>query len=110
MSQLFLIAFRNLVQHSRRTLLLGGAIMGVTALLVLLLGLLNGIRSTILESATTLMTGHVNVGGFFKVTAGAAAPVVTHYPDILTVIRREVPEVDYVTQRGRGWAKIWARG
>ena len=106
MSQLFLIAFRNLVQHSRRTLLLGGAIMGVTALLVLLLGLLNGIRSTILESATTLMTGHVNVGGFFKVTAGAAAPVVTHYPDILTVIRREVPEVDYVTQRGRGWAKV----
>jgi len=106
MSQLFLIAFRNLVQHSRRTLLLGGAIMGVTALLVLLLGLLNGIRSTILESATTLMTGHVNVGGFFKVTAGAAAPVVTHYPDILRVIRKDVPELDYVTQRGRGWAKV----
>jgi putative ABC transport system permease protein len=106
MSQLFLIAFRNLLQHSRRTLLLGGAIMGVTALLVLLLGLLNGIRSTILESATTLMTGHVNVGGFFKVTAGAAAPVVTHYPDILSVIRKEVPELDYVTQRGRGWAKV----
>jgi len=106
MSQLFLIAFRNLVHHSRRTLLLGGAIVGVTALLVLLLGLLNGIRSTILESATTLMTGHVNVGGFFKVTAGAAAPVVTHYPNILSVIRKEVPELDYVTQRGRGWAKV----
>jgi len=106
MSQLFLIAVRNLVQHSRRTLLLGGAIVGVTALLVLLLGVLHGIRSTILESATTLMTGHVNVGGFFKVTAGAAAPVVTHYPDILAVIRKEVPELDYVTQRGRGWAKV----
>ena len=106
MSQLFLIAVRNLVHHRRRTLLLGGAIMGVTTLLVLLLGLLNGIRSTILESATTLMTGHVNVGGFFKVTAGAAAPVVTHYPDILAVIRKEVPELEYVTQRGRGWAKV----
>lgn len=106
MSQLLLIAVRNLVQHSRRTLLLGGAIVGVTALLVLLLGVLNGIRSTILESATTLMTGHVNVGGFFKVTAGAAAPVVTHYPDVLAVVRKEVPELDYVTQRGRGWAKL----
>ena len=106
MSQLFLIAVRNLIQHSRRTLLLGGAIVGVTALLVLLLGMLNGIRSTILESATTLMTGHVNVGGFFKVTAGAAAPVVTHYPDVLSVVRKEVPELDYVTQRGRGWAKV----
>ena len=106
MGQLLLIAFRNLVQHRRRTLLLGGAIMGVTTLLVLLLGLLNGIRSTILESATTLMTGHVNVGGFFKVTAGAGAPVVTHYPEILQIIHKEVPELDYVTQRGRGWAKV----
>src|SRR5262245_65648690 len=98
MGQLFLIAVRNLVQHRRRTLLLGGAIMGVTTLLVLLLGLLNGIRSTILESATTLMTGHVNVGGFFKVTAGAGAPVVTRYPELLALIRKEVPELDYVTQ------------
>jgi putative ABC transport system permease protein len=106
MGQLFLIAVRNLVQHRRRTLLLGGAIVGVTALLVLLLGLLNGIRSTILESATTLMTGHVNVGGFFKVTAGAGAPVVTRYPEILQLIHKEVPELDYVTQRGRGWAKV----
>jgi len=104
--QLFLIAFRNLVQHSRRTLLLGGAIAGVTALLVVLLGLLNGIRTTILESATTLMTGHVNVSGFYKVTAGASAPVVTHYRKLLELIRREVPEVDFVTQRGRGWAKL----
>ena len=59
-----------------------------------------------LESATTLMTGHVNVGGFFKVTAGPAAPVVTHYPNILSSVRKEVPELDYVTQRGRGWAKV----
>ena len=109
MSKLFVdltIAFRNLVQHSRRTLLLGGAIAGVTALLVVLLGLLNGIRTTILESATTLMTGHVNVSGFYKVTAGASAPVVTHYRKLLELIRREVPEVDFVTQRGRGWAKL----
>jgi putative ABC transport system permease protein len=106
MGHLFLIAVRNLVQHRRRTLLLGGAIVGVTALLVLLVGLLSGIRFTILESATTLMTGHVNVGGFFKVTAGQSAPVVTHYPQVLALVRKNVPELDYVTQRGRGWAKV----
>ena len=106
MSQLFLIAFRNLVTHRRRTLMLGGAIGGVTMLLVVLLGLLNGIRSTILESATTLMTGQLNVGGFFKVTAGQSAPVVTHYRKVLEVIRTNVPELDYVTVRGRGWAKV----
>jgi ABC-type lipoprotein release transport system permease subunit len=106
MGQLFLIAVRNLVTHRRRTLMLGGAIAGVTLLLVVLLGLLNGIRSTILESATTLMTGHVNAAGFFKVTAGQSAPVVTHYRKVLEVIRANVPELDYVTQRGRGWAKV----
>ncbi len=106
MLQLFLIAFRNLLHHSRRTLLLGGAIVGVTALLVILVGLLNGIHFTILESATTLTTGHVNVGGFFKVTAGQAAPVVTRYPEVLAVVKKEVPELDYVTHRGRGWAKL----
>jgi putative ABC transport system permease protein len=106
MGQLFLIAVRNLVSHRRRTLMLGGAIAGVTLLLVVLLGLLNGIRTTILESATTLMTGHVNVGGFFKVTAGQSAPVVTHYQKVLDVVRANVPELDFVTERGRGWAKV----
>jgi putative ABC transport system permease protein len=106
MPQLFLIAFRNLVTHRRRTLMLGGAIAGVTMLLVVLLGLLNGIRATILESATTLMTGQVNVGGFFKVTAGQSSPVVTHYRKILDILRAQIPELDYVTERGRGWAKL----
>jgi putative ABC transport system permease protein len=106
MGQLFLIAVRNLVSHRRRTLMLGGAIAGVTLLLVVLLGLLNGIRTTILESATTLMTGHVNVGGFFKVTAGQSAPVVTHYQKVVDVVRANVPELDFVTERGRGWAKV----
>jgi putative ABC transport system permease protein len=106
MVQLLLIAIRNLVSHKRRTLMLGGAIAGVTMLLVVLLGLLNGIRSTILESATTLMTGHVNVGGFFKVTAGQSAPVVTHYRKVVDLVRASVPELDYLTERGRGWAKV----
>jgi putative ABC transport system permease protein len=106
LGQLFLIAFRNLLSHRRRSLMLGGAISGVTLLLVVLLGLLNGIRTTILESATTVMAGHVNVGGFFKVTAGQSAPVVTHYRRVLEVVRANVPELDFVTERGRGWAKL----
>ncbi|MCP3163893.1 ABC transporter permease [Myxococcus qinghaiensis] len=106
MFQLFLIAFRNLGTHRRRTVLLGGAIAGVTALLVILMGLSTGMKETMLRSATTLATGHVNVGGFYKVTAGQAAPVVTAYPKILEQVRKAVPELDYAVQRGRGWAKI----
>ncbi|MCP3097602.1 FtsX-like permease family protein [Myxococcus sp. K15C18031901] len=106
MFQLFLIAFRNLGTHRRRTLLLGGAIAGVTTLLVILMGLSTGMKESMLRSATTLATGHVNVAGFYKVTAGQAAPVVTGYPKIIEQIRQDVPELDYVVQRGRGWAKL----
>jgi putative ABC transport system permease protein len=106
MLQLILIAFRNLLAHRRRTLLLGGAIAFVTALFVLMTGLANGMRATMLESATTLSTGHVNVGGFFKVAAGQSAPAVTGYGKVLELVRREVPEVDYITDRGRGFAKL----
>ena len=108
MSKLFvdlIIAFRSLIQHSRRSLFLGTAIASVTALLVLLTGLSTGIRETMIETATTLSTGHVNVGGFFKVTAGQAAPVVTEYAKVLEVVKRSVPEMAFAVQRGRGWAK-----
>lgn len=106
MLQTLQIATRSLLQHRRRTFVLGGAIAAVTALLVLLVGLSVGMQRTMLVSATTLMTGHVNVAGFYKVTAGQSAPVVTRYREVLEVVRREVPELDYVTQRGRGWAKL----
>ena len=100
------IAFRNLVQHRRRTVFLGAAIAAVTALLVLLTGLSTGMRETMLDTATTLSTGHVNVGGFFKVTAGQAAPVVTDYQKVLEVAKKAVPEMDFAVHRGRGWAKV----
>jgi ABC-type lipoprotein release transport system permease subunit len=51
------------------------------------------------------MTGDVNVGGFFKVTSGSAAPLVTDWPKVLEATRQAVPELDYYTVRGRGWAK-----
>lgn len=102
----FQIAFRSLTQHGRRTLFLGTAIAAVTALLILLNGLSTGIRETMTHTATTLSTGHLNVGGFFKVTAGQSAPVVTEWKKVLEVAKQAVPELDFAVQRGRGWAKI----
>jgi putative ABC transport system permease protein len=106
MGQLFLIAIRNLRQHSKRTLLLGGAIAGVMALLVLLLSISAGIHATLLESATTLSTGHMNIGGFYKVTAGQSAPVVTHYKKLREIVENTLTDVDYIAARGRGWGKL----
>jgi ABC-type lipoprotein release transport system permease subunit len=100
------IAFRSLVQHGRRTAFLGTAIASVTALLVLLTGLSTGVEETMIDTATTISTGHLNVGGFFKVTAGQAAPVVTDYKKVLAVAKQALPEMLFAVHRGRGWAKI----
>lgn len=102
----FQIAFRSLTQHARRSAFLGAAIAAVTVLLILLNGLAAGISETMIRTATTLTTGHVNVGGFFKVTAGQSAPVVTDYQKILAITKAAVPEVAFTVQRGRGWAKL----
>jgi ABC-type lipoprotein release transport system permease subunit len=99
------MAGRNLRQHGRRNLFLGGALAAVTGLLVLLGGLTSGMEAAMMESANTLLTGNVNVGGFFKVTSGSAAPLVSDYPKALATLREKVPELDYFTVRVRGWAK-----
>ncbi len=99
------LAARNLAAHSRRNLFLGGALAAVTGLLVLLGALTSGMEAAMTQSATTLMTGHVNVGGFFKITSASTAPLVSEYPRVLAEVERQVPELDYVTVRGRGWAK-----
>lgn len=101
-----LISFRSLLQHRLRSGLLGGAIGLVTAGLVLVTGVSTGINDTLLVSATTLMSGHLNVGGFYKATSGQSAPVVTNFQKVDSVIRAEFPELDYIVHRGRGWAKL----
>jgi putative ABC transport system permease protein len=99
------IAARNLARHTRRSVLLGGALAAVTGLLVLLGALTGGMEAAMMESATTLMTGHVNVGGFFKITSSSTAPLVSDYPKVLEAVKPHVPGLDYFTVRGRGWSK-----
>jgi len=99
------MAVRNLRQHVRRNLFLGGALGAVTGLLVLLGGLTSGMEEAMMRSAETLLTGQVNVGGFFKVTSGSAAPLVSEYPKALATLQEQVKDIDYYTVRVRGWAK-----
>jgi putative ABC transport system permease protein len=106
MSRLFLIAFRNILEHRRRSLTLGAAIALVTVLLVLLMGISNGIQSTLFRSATTLIAGHVTVGGVYKFTPSSAAPIVTDYREIRTLVEENVEGIDYVIDRMRGFGKI----
>jgi putative ABC transport system permease protein len=102
----FRIALMNLVEHAKRTAFLGGAIAVVTAMFVFLGALSNGLQSTLIESATTLVSGHLNVGGFYKITAGQAAPLVSEYPKVMKIVEQSLPELDYAVVRGRGWGKL----
>lgn len=106
MGTLLPIAVRNLLQGGRRVYLLATALALVAALLVLLDALAAGLEASMTHSATTLASGHVNVGGFFKVTSGQAAPVVVDTPKIRTLVQAEVPELDYQIDRVRGWARL----
>jgi len=100
------IALLSLLQHRRRTGVLGAAIALVTAMLVLMLGVSEGMNQSLVEVSTTLMSGHVNVAGFYKVTSGQAAPVVTRARELEAVVRQAVPELTYIASRGRGWARV----
>ncbi len=104
------IAFLSLWQHRRRTGVLMASISLVTALMVVMLGIGEGMQRSLVDMSTTLMSGHVNVAGFFKVTAGQAAPVVTRADELEVLLRKEVPELKYVVSRGRGFAKFVSEG
>jgi ABC-type lipoprotein release transport system permease subunit len=106
MGRLLIIAVRNLLQNKRRTLLLGLAIVAVTMLLVLMGALGNGIRSTMLTAGTAMITGHVNVGGFYKITSGDASPVLVGAAKLEADVRELVPDADHVVVRYRGFGKL----
>ncbi len=106
MSQLFTIARRNLISHRGRTLILGGAIALVTCLMVFMMALTRGIKARMIENATALSTGHVNVGGFLKISQSSAAPIVTQAARVRELLAREVPEATLIVDRVRAYGKI----
>ncbi|PKN58733.1 MAG: ABC transporter permease [Deltaproteobacteria bacterium HGW-Deltaproteobacteria-14] len=102
MGRILLIALRNVFTHTRRSLLLGGAIAFVTFLLVALFAFSSGLQANMLESATTLVSGHVNVGGFYKVSPAVARPIVIDYAKVEAVVRATSPHIRAISRRARG--------
>lgn len=100
------ICIRNLVQARRRTFLLCSALGGVAMFMVVLMTLSQGISDTMTSAAKILVTGDINVGGFYKTRSNNAALVVTPANDISHLILDNVPEVARVTDRPRGWGKL----
>jgi putative ABC transport system permease protein len=106
MSTFFTIALRNLIQAKRRTLFLSLALFMISMLLVLLMALSEGVSQTMLRSATILVAGHVNVGGFYKPKVDMGYPIVTDVSKVKQIINETVEGLDYIVDRGRGWGKL----
>ena len=100
------IALLNLLEHRRRSAILGTAFAVVACLSVLLSALVSGARNSTLEVATTAATGELNVSGYFKVTSGQPATVISDYQPLKQVVQRVLPEMDSMVERGRGWGRI----
>ena len=101
------VAFRNLLQARRRSLLLALALSVVSMLLVLLLSLSQGMSNSLLETTTTLASGHVNVHGFYKPSPNSAAwPMVSDEQELRAIVREALPEHAYVTSRMHGFGKV----
>ncbi len=107
---LFVMATRNLIAARRRSLLLGSAIGLVAMALIVLLSLANGIEDSMIQSATTLSAGHVNVAGFYKTTPTDAAPLVTDKNAVRAIVEQNVEGIEYIVERHRGWGKIISPG
>ena len=105
-----IIAFRNLFQAKRRTLLLGSAIAFVSLLLLLLLSISKGVSNKLIEASTLTSTGHVNIAGFYKQRANSATTLITNRQEIRELVRANVSGLELVTDRARGWGRLIGPG
>ena len=102
----FLVALRNLFRAKRRTLLLGLAIAIVAMLFTVLRSVSSSVSQRMIESATTLSAGHVNVGGFSKLRKKGADAVLSGRAELKAVLQELVPEAVLLVDRSRGWGRI----
>ncbi|NBO37936.1 ABC transporter permease [bacterium] len=105
-----IIAFRNLIQARRRTLLLGSAIAFVSLLLLLLLSMSKGVSEKLIEASTLTSTGHINVAGFYKQRSNSATPLITNREEIRKLVQENVKGLAKVTDRARGWGRLIGPG
>jgi ABC-type lipoprotein release transport system permease subunit len=107
MRQTLLIASRNLLGRRSRTLILGSAITLVALILTVLLGLTNAFQSSLFEAGTALLSGHINVGGFNKISVNSATPVIKDTPRLMEVARKAAgDDALFLTDRLAGFGKI----
>ncbi|MEL6545761.1 MAG: FtsX-like permease family protein [Myxococcota bacterium] len=100
------IAVRNLLQARRRSLILGTALAAITGAFVMTLALSSGIHAAMVRTSTVLLSGHVNVGGFYKYKTNDAHAVVSEFQTIRNLIKDRMDGVRSIVDRQRGFATL----
>ncbi|MBK7844343.1 MAG: ABC transporter permease [Bdellovibrionales bacterium] len=106
MKTFFLIAYRNVMQRRGRSFMLAGAIFAVTLIFASLLSLVQGVKETMIGNGTALMTGHLNIAGFYKISQSSANPQVTKYLSLLEYAQTQIPEATIVLDRVKAYGKV----
>lgn len=106
MKTFFLIAYRNILQRRGRSLMLAAAIFGVTVIFAMLLSLVQGVKDAMIGNGTALMTGHLNIAGFYKISQSSANPQVTKFPPLLEYAKSQIPESSVIIDRVKAYGKV----
>jgi putative ABC transport system permease protein len=108
MLALLRIALRNLFIDRERGLLLFFIIASASAVLVGMMSLTAGVGSAQRQAVKTLLSGELNVGGYFKVHPDTLAPVMGDVRRVRAVVEPLVPAGCGLRERGRGFASVGA--
>jgi putative ABC transport system permease protein len=103
---LFRIALNNLLASRRRTLFLGGALFLVTLFFMLMLSLTAGVTENLIRAATTISSGHVNIGGYYKSTPSDSQTIVLNVAQLKKEAATALPDAVKIVDRLRGWGKV----
>jgi len=87
-------------------MILGGVVAGIAFVLTFLLALIQGVQSTMIHNGTALMSGHVNIAGFYKITPSSASPTVTQFKSLRDLAQKEVPEANLIIDRVKAYGRV----
>jgi putative ABC transport system permease protein len=106
MRSLLRIALRNLFVDRERGLLLFFVIASASAVLVGMMSLTAGVATEQRKAVLTLISGDLNVGGYFKVHPDTIAPVIGDTPGVRAAVEPLLPAGCRLRERGRGQAAV----
>lgn len=100
------IALNNLLASRRRTLFLGAALFLVTMFFVMMLALTGGVLDNLIRASTSISSGHVNIGGYYKTTPSDSQTIILNTSQLKQEAKEALPDAVRIVDRLRGWGKI----